>query len=248
VTTEGLLAARAEEIWFAYSQERWVLKGLSVEVPKGAFITVLGPSGAGKTTLLKLLAGLLRPQRGSVELLGHGIEKGVPRGLRERVGYIPQQLGLVRSMTALENVLMGALGRRRGLLPLLGIFPKKDVEAAKEWLALLDIPDKADEKVYRLSGGERQRVAIARTLLQNPSVVFADEFVSDLDLPRAAEILMTMRKIGEQRGLTLVCNMHELPLVKEFGGTAVIVRDGSILPLGSAQNLTRSLLEGAATT
>ncbi|MBI2305415.1 MAG: ATP-binding cassette domain-containing protein [Chloroflexi bacterium] len=236
---------QAEGVWFAYREENWVLRGISLEVPPGAFFTVMGPSGAGKTTLLKVLAGLLRPQRGRVELLGFPTDKGIPAEVRRQVGYIPQQLGLVRSLTALENVLMGCLGRQRGPGTLMGLFPKEEVERAQECLSLLGIAHKAGERVYRLSGGERQRVAIARTLLQNPPIIFADEFVSDLDFLRAAEIITAMRDIAHQKGISFVFNMHELPLVQEFGDYILLFKDGNILHQGTAKELTWPLVQEA---
>ena len=238
-------AVRAEGVWFAYRGEEWVLQGINLEVPAGAFITVMGPSGAGKTTLLKVLAGFLPPQMGQVELLGSRINGGVPSETRRRVGYIPQQLGLVRSLTALENVLIGCLGRHRGLGPLLGLFPRGEVRRAQECLDLLGIGHKAGEKVYRLSGGERQRVAIARTLLQDPLIVFADEFVSDLDFLRAAEIITAMRDIAHQKGIAFVFNMHELPLVQEFGDYVLVFKDGGIKHEGIAKELAWPLVQEA---
>jgi phosphonate transport system ATP-binding protein len=222
-----------------------VLKDLSLDVAQGAFLTILGPTGSGKTTLLKLLAGFLRAQRGTVELLGESTSGGVPLRLRQRVGYIPQQLGLVRGTTAMENVLTGTLGRRRGLGPFLGFFPREELEAAYEWLERLGIADKARERVFRLSGGERQRVAIARTLVQRPDIVLADELVSDLDLPRALEILYLLRDIGAGQGITFVLNMHELPLVQALGSAGVLLRDGRVVGEGKGRELTWAGLQEA---
>ena len=233
-----MLTCQAEGIWFAYQEKRWILKGVSLEVPEGAFLAVVGPSGSGKTTLMKVLAGLLKPQCGSVELLGQPMCQGVDTALRRQIGYIPQQLGLVRGITALENVLLGALGRMPGIAPLLGVFSKQEVEHAREYLAFLGIEHKAHEKVYCLSGGERQRVAIARTLLQKPKVVFADEFVSDLDLPRAAQILQAMRELGRRDGVAFVINLHEISLVQEMGDGVIVLKDGNILQQGLAQQMT----------
>ncbi|MCS7206958.1 MAG: ATP-binding cassette domain-containing protein [Dehalococcoidia bacterium] len=234
---------QAEGVWFAYRPRVWVLKDVSLAVPEGAMAMIMGPSGAGKTTLLKVLAGLVRPQKGVVRILGREVHKGMPRALRPRVGYIPQQLGLVRNLTALENVLMGALGRSPGLRVFLGIFPKQEVERARTVLELLGIGHKAHEKVFRLSGGERQRVAIARTLLQRPKVVLADEFVSDLDLPRAAEILRLMRQVTQREGMTFLMNMHEVQLVQEFGDQVFLVKDGVVRHQCSGSQVTWNLLQ-----
>ncbi|MBI4785445.1 MAG: ATP-binding cassette domain-containing protein [Chloroflexi bacterium] len=214
------------------------MRGVSLHVPEGAFLAIVGPSGSGKTTLIKVLAGLLKPQRGSVVLFGQSACNGVDTQLRRQIGYIPQQLGLVRGITALENVLLGALGRMPGVGPLLGVFPKEQVERAFEYLAFLGIEHKAHEKVYCLSGGERQRVAIARTLLQKPKIVFADEFVSDLDLPRAAQILHAMRELGRREGVAFVINLHEISLVQEMGEQVIVLKDGDLLRPEPAQPMT----------
>jgi len=209
-----------------------VLKDVSLRVREGAFLGIIGPSGSGKTTLLKVLAGFLKPKRGALSVLGQPVH-GMRRALRRRLGYIPQQLGLVRGMSALDNVLMGSLGRVGSVRSLLGLMPAEERVAALEWLRRLGIADKAEEKAFRLSGGQRQRVAIARTLLQRPGIVFADEFVSDLDMTTAQEIVRLARQIGEEQGITWVCTMHEPGLVAQFATEVVVVRDGRVETVAS---------------
>ena len=223
------LALRAEGICFAYRGEEWVLKDISLSVPKGKATMIMGPSGSGKTTLMKVLAGILDPQRGRVEVLNHEIGKRTRRSLYSLIGYIPQQLGLVRNLTSLENVLMGALGRCGHGRVMLGLFPRHEVEQAHAALNLMGIGDKSSEKVFRLSGGQRQRVAIARTLLQRPRVVLADELVSDLDLALASEILRLMHEAAEREQMTFLVNMHETQLVREFADHVLILDHGQIV-------------------
>ena len=223
------LALRAEGICFAYRGEEWVLKDISLSVPKGKATMIMGPSGSGKTTLMKVLAGILDPQRGRVEVLNHEIGKRTRRSLYSLIGYIPQQLGLVRNLTSLENVLMGALGRCGHGKVMLGLFPHHEIEQAQAALDLMGISDKSSEKVFRLSGGQRQRVAIARTLLQRPRVVLADEFVSDLDLALASEILRLMRQVAEREQMTFVANMHEPELVREFADQVLLLDHGELV-------------------
>jgi len=223
------LALRAEGICFAYRGEEWVLKDISLSVPKGKATMIMGPSGSGKTTLMKVLAGILDPQRGRVEVLNHEIGKRTRRSLYSLIGYIPQQLGLVRNLTSLENVLMGALGRCGHGRVMLGLFPRHEVEQAHAALDLMGIGDKSSEKVFRLSGGQRQRVAIARTLLQRPRVVLADELVSDLDLALASEILRLMHEAAEREQMTFLVNMHETQLVREFADHVLILDHGQIV-------------------
>ncbi len=220
-------ALRVKGLWFAYREADWVLKNVCLSVPQGQITMLMGPSGTGKTTLLKLMAGILTPTRGHIEVLDHTITHQSQRALSSLIGYIPQQLGLVRNLTALENVLMGALGRC-GNGALLGLFPKTEIHRARAAIELMGIADKTDEKVFRLSGGQRQRVAIARTLLQHPRVVVADEFVSDLDMALALEILSRIRRAAEQEKITFVMSMHRQGIVREFADHVVNLKAGQI--------------------
>ncbi len=223
------IALQAEGISFAYQGEEWVLKDISLALPRGKVTMIVGPSGSGKTTLLKILAGIVYPQRGQVQVLNHKIGKRSQRSLYSLIGYIPQQLGLVRNLTSLENVLMGALARCGHGKIMLGLFPRHEIEQARAALDLMGIGDKSSERVFRLSGGQRQRVAIARTLLQRPRVVLADELVSDLDLALASEILKLMREAAEREQMTFLVNMHEAQLVREFADQVLILDRGQIV-------------------
>lgn len=235
-----MIALRAEHVSFAYRDRHWVVDDITLEVPAGGCLVVLGPSGSGKTTLVKVLAGLRVPQRGSIEVLGARLGPGAA-GPRSQVGYIPQQLGLVRSLSALDNVLVGGLGRASGLGPLFGWFPRRERARALELLDFLGVADKADDQVFRLSGGQRQRVAIARTLFQRPQVVLADEFVSDLDLPRAKQVLTAMRDLGRREGIALVVNLHDIPLVGDLDGEVIILREGRIVHRGRTSAVDETL-------
>lgn len=241
-------AVAVEDLWFAYREGKWILQGVNLQIPAGGFWVIMGPSGASKTTLMRILAGLLPFPRGQVDLLGHPLQGKPDPALRRMIGYIPQQLGLVRGLTALENVLLGSLARHPGWRTALGFFPRAEIERAIALLELLDLADRADEKVFRLSGGERQRVAIARTLMQDPQLILADEFVSDLDLPRAAQVLAFVHRLARERGLTVILNLHELQLVQEFADHVVILKAGQVVFESPALDLIwplfREIMEG----
>lgn len=243
------VAVAVEDLWFAYREGVWILRGVTLEVPVGGFWAIMGPSGAGKTTLMRILAGLLPFPRGRVSLLGRTLTGQPDPARRGLVSYIPQQLGLVRGLTALENVLLGSLVRHDGWRTALGFFPREEIERARALLAMLDLADKAEEKVFRLSGGERQRVAIARALMQDPQVLLADEFVSDLDLPRAAQVLAFVHRMAREKNLTVILNLHELQLVREFADHVAILKEGRIVYEGPPGALTwplfRELMESA---
>ena len=170
------IALQANQVWFAYRNHDWVLRDVSLSIPSGKHMVIMGPSGSGKSTLLRVMAGILAPIRGCVSICNQRSDHRSQRELSSLIGYIPQQLGLVRNLTALENVLMGSLGRVGDGSALLGLFPRHEIDAARAALDMMGIAHKATEPVFCLSGGERQRVAIARTLLQHPRVVLADEF------------------------------------------------------------------------
>jgi phosphonate transport system ATP-binding protein len=136
----------------------------------------------------------------------------------------------VRNLSALENVLMGALGRLADSRALLGLFPRDEIEKARAALEMMGIGDKSSEQVFRLSGGERQRVAIARTLLQHPRIVVADEFASDLDLALASEILTRIRRAAEQEQITFIMSMHRMGLARQFGDAVLALKNGELVP------------------
>ncbi|MEM3102960.1 MAG: ATP-binding cassette domain-containing protein, partial [Candidatus Caldarchaeum sp.] len=152
---------------FSYDGRRNVLDGVDLELHQGESLAVMGFSGSGKTTLLKVIAGLLYPYQGVVQL---GVERG-------GVGYVPQNVGLVKNISALQNVLLGSLGRVGRLNGLLARFPEEEVEKARRLLDEMGLAELAYRKASLLSGGERQRVAVARSLMQAPSILLADEFV-----------------------------------------------------------------------
>ncbi|MGE5220630.1 MAG: phosphonate ABC transporter ATP-binding protein [Chloroflexota bacterium] len=223
-------ALRAERVWYAYRNHAWVLRHVSLSVPAGKHTVIMGPSGTGKTTLLRVLAGLLVPNEGRVSVFGQSTHMLNRRRLSTLIGYIPQQLGLVRNLSALDNVLMGAFGRIGDGQALLGLFPREENEKAEAALDMMGIAHKRAEQVFHMSGGERQRVAIARTLLQQPRVVMADEFASGLDLALALEILTRIRRAAEKENITLIMSMHRLGLARQFGDNVLALKNGDIAP------------------
>lgn len=222
-------ALHAEQVWFSYPRQDAVLRDVSLAIPAGKHTVIMGPSGTGKTTLLRVLAGILKPSRGKVAVFGQSLDGRSQRQLSALIGYIPQQLGLVRNLSALDNVLMGALGRLGDAKTLLGIFPHPEIDAAHAALDMMGIDHKSNNQVFHLSGGERQRVAIARTLLQRPRLVIADEFASDLDLVLAYEILGRIRAAAEQEDITFIMSMHRIGLARKFGDDVLAMENGSIV-------------------
>jgi phosphonate transport system ATP-binding protein len=236
-------AVELRDVWYSYDGRSYILRGIDLKVLRGSSLMILGSSGSGKTTLLKIMCGLLKPSKGSVSILGAEVtDPSNGNHIRRQIGYIPQQLGLVRSLTVLENVLMGALPRMGFVNSLLSIYPKSEVEFAEQCLGVVGLSHKAGEKVYRLSGGERQRVAIARALMQKSRIILADEFISELDYVRAREVMDIMSNLRRE-GVTLICVTHDVDIAAEYGENAVILRGGEKVVEISARKLTPDLLK-----
>jgi phosphonate transport system ATP-binding protein len=204
-----------------------VLRGVDVAVEASSSLALVGPSGSGKTTLLRVLAGLLPPSGGDVRLRLPNDDSPLRHLRRVHVGYIPQHLGLVRGRTALDNVLAGGLARAGGAAVLAGVFPRDEVASAREALESVGLGTKASQRVARLSGGERQRVAIARALHQRPSLLLADEFVSNLDAATADSILELVADL-RRRGTTVVMALHDLGLAHAHGDRVLVLRRGEV--------------------
>lgn len=212
----------AEHLSYAYRRGRPVLRDVSVAAQAGEVLAVLGTSGSGKSTLLKLCRGLLAAREGTVRF-GEPVRSG-RGGLDPRIAYIPQQLGLVRSLSVLDNILIGALARR-GWRALVRLGSPQLERRAEDIAGSLGIGHKLQEKAYSLSGGERQRVAIARALLQEARVLLADEFISQLDPLTTAEIMRIVRTIADD-GVVVVMTTHEHSIVRDHADRAIVLRDG----------------------
>jgi ABC-type phosphate/phosphonate transport system ATPase subunit len=222
---------------FRYGPGREVVRGIDLKVERGRALVVMGPSGCGKTTLLKMANGLLKPDAGSVAVLGKDLLAWRPEQLLRRVGYIPQQLGLVRSRDAESNVLVGGLHRMPLLPSVLGLAPEAERDRARALLDQVGLAGKEGTPVHRLSGGERQRVAIARALMQDPELIVGDEFVSDLDIGKASDIMRLVAGI-KRRGVTVMMALHDLTVARECADDLVVVKEGVIVYEASAAEIS----------
>lgn len=222
--------------------------GVSLSIEQGERVAFIGPSGSGKTTLIRLLNSTLLPDEGDLSILGESVsDQGVAaiREIRTRIGTMPQHLGLVENLTAIQNVILGRGGTRstwRSILDLL--FPAKvDTEAIYQLLDRVGIEDKLYRSVSNLSGGQKQRVAIARALFQEPEILLADEPVSAVDPARARDTVKLLTELSEELGFTLCVSLHHLELAKEFFPRLVGLRDGRVMIDGDPDALNSAELE-----
>ncbi|MEY3093047.1 MAG: phosphonate transporter ATP-binding protein [Actinomycetota bacterium] len=208
------------------------LDRVSLTVPKGQLLSLIGLSGSGKSTLLRHLNGLIQPTAGSVDVLGTNVVtagRRELRALRRNVGFVFQSFGLVGRLTALENVLSGSLGRLRG--PRLGTitYPKALRREALDNLERVGLAAQAFQRADTLSGGQMQRVAIARTLMQRPSLLLADEPVASLDPESSAQVMDVLFRIVVEDQLTVICTLHQVELALGWAQRIVGLRDGQVV-------------------
>ncbi|HJX98953.1 MAG TPA: ABC transporter ATP-binding protein [Chthoniobacterales bacterium] len=197
-----------------------VLRGISIDIARGEIIFICGASGAGKTTLLYTLAGLERPESGTVEFEGRNLYNGSSssqaRFRNKKMGFVFQGYFLLPELTALENVsLPGMIGR------------SSTPKAAEESLAAVGLADRLQHLPAELSGGEQQRVAIARSLVNDPDIIFADEPTGNLDSETGAAIVDLLLNLARDRKKSLVIVTHD-PSLATRGDRELHIKDGRL--------------------
>ena len=202
------------------------LRGVSLEIEAGAFIAVVGASGSGKSTLMNILGLLDRPTSGSYHLDGQdvsGFDRDRRADLRnKKIGFIFQNFSLLPRTTALENVELPLLYNGRGHRP------AERHAKAMELLTAVSLADRAHHTPNQLSGGQQQRVAIARSLVNDPELLLADEPTGNLDSRTSVEIMEILQRLNREKGITVLLITHEHDIA-EYGTRVVTVRDGRIL-------------------
>lgn len=217
------------------------LKGVSFDVKTGEFLVIIGLSGSGKSTLLRCLNRLNDSTSGEIIFDHQDITKiqgKEIRTLRGKIAMIFQHFNLVPRHTVLSNVLMGALSRTSTFASIFKLFSGADKENARKFLKLVGIQEKVNVRADQLSGGQQQRVAIARALTQNPKVLLADEPVASLDPATCHSVMDYLEKVNRELGITIVCNLHFLSLVRQYATRVIALRHGEIVFNGSPKDIS----------
>jgi len=217
----------AHDLCFSYAG-RTVVNGVSLDVPAGEMLGIVGPNGSGKTTLLRLLSGVLRPSAGAVSVLGRPVTDYPRRELAQLVAVVPQGGGTVFPYTVEEMVGMGRMPH----LTWSGWLSERDRDICRLAMQRTDTERFAGRTLDQLSGGERQRVLIARALAQEARIILLDEASSFLDLAQELGIFRTLDRLRREQGLTFVAVSHDLNLVGAFCSRVVLLRDGGVLASG----------------
>ncbi len=229
---------RAADLDYGYRvaggrEQGFTLAGVSLDVPRGGFVGLLGPNGCGKTTLLKLLGGAIAPRSGAVTLDGQPLAGMTRRAIARRIAVVPQETHPTFDFTVLDMVLMG----RHPHLGMLTLEGPADVAIAEEALAATGTAHLAGRAYMTLSGGEKQRVIIASALAQAPDVLLLDEPTASLDLGYQMEIAALLRRLNRERQVTLVIATHDLNLAASLCDNLLLLRGGRVLAHGTTEGV-----------
>ena len=217
---------QAQGLAFSYTPDSPpVLKALDLDLEPGSFVGLLGPNGSGKSTLLKLLAGVLRPVQGCVQLGGEDVSR-IPRGrLASTLAFVPQDVHVWLPFTCREVVAMGRYVHRSGL----GLLDSGHDEVVHRCMADTGVVDLADRRITEVSGGEAQRVRIAQALAQEAGILVLDEPTSHLDISFQVEVMDLLARLNRTRGLTILAALHDLNLASLYCDRLIALRRGHVL-------------------
>jgi phosphonate transport system ATP-binding protein len=225
---------------------------VTLDIPSGQMVGVIGRSGAGKSTLLRMINRLADPTSGTILFNGRLVSnlRGADlRGWQRDCAMIFQQFNLVPRLDVLTNVLLGRLNHRSTITSILNMFTREERIMAIAALERLGIEQAALQPAGTLSGGQQQRVAIARALMQQPKVLLADEPIASLDPLNAKIVMDALRDINEREGITVVCNLHTLDTARGYCQRIIGMAAGKVVFDGTPDQLTRdavSAIYGAA--
>jgi phosphonate transport system ATP-binding protein len=241
----------------SYGSAARVLCGIDLKVEQGEFVGVIGLSGAGKSTLLRCINRLVDATSGEilvpravfdpqadgarVDILK--LNRRELRLLRRKVGMIFQQFNIAKRLSVIENVLSGGLGYQSSAKSCLRLFSREEKRHALINLKRVGLLDHAYKRADALSGGEQQRVAIARTLMQNPAVILADEPVSSLDPRLSRVVLDILKRVCLEDGITALVSLHTLDLTREYANRIVGLKQGQVFFDGPTRELTEAIVE-----
>jgi len=214
------------------------LRGVSLEISRGNYISIMGPSGSGKSTLFNMIGGLDKPTSGKVfidEVDIAQLDAYELAWLRcRKIGYIFQTFNIIQVMTALENI----------TLPMIfaGMNNDAAVEKGMQLLELVGLGDRYSHKPFELSGGQQQRVAIARALANDPAIILADEPTGNLDLHTGEEIISLLKRLSEERNVTVISATHDFKMLN-VSDQVVWIRDGRVDKVEDREELSISVGE-----
>jgi len=218
---------KLENVWKKYKlgeENLSILKGVNLEIMPGSFATIMGPSGSGKSTLMYLLGLLDTPSVGKIFLDGQDVsdfsEDKLAQIRGKKIGFIFQQFNLLQNLTALENVMLPMIFQ--------GILEPQRIERAKMLLDTVNLEHRINHKPKEMSGGEQQRIAIARSLVNNPEILIADEPTGNLDSTNGKIVMEILAKLHREQKKTIVVVTHD-PAIAHYSQNVIHIQDGKIV-------------------
>jgi putative ABC transport system ATP-binding protein len=214
------------------------LDGVDVKIVRGEYVSIVGPSGSGKTTLFNMIGGIDKPTKGKVYIDGVDIARLDAYELAwlrcRKIGYIFQTFNLIPVLTAVENV----------ELPMIFAgLPREDrIAKSKELLSLVGLGERLHHKPGELSAGQQQRVAIARALANDPAIILADEPTGNLDLQTGREIIQLLKKLNEERNVTIIAATHDVKMI-DVSDKILWIRDGKVEKVGTPKDFKARIVE-----
>ncbi len=221
-----------ENLEKVYDNGVQALKGISIQLKPGEFLGVIGLSGSGKSTFLRCLNRLIEPSRGQIKFKGEDVlslRGNDLRHYRQKIGMIFQHFNLIKRKSVLANVLSGKLATHPTWKSVMEIYSEEDIAKALNFLKVVGLEEKAHIRADDLSGGQQQRVAIARSLMQDPEILLADEPVASLDPATSHSIMKFLEQANKEFKKTIVCNLHFLSLVRQYTTRVVALKGGQIV-------------------
>lgn len=234
-----------------------VLRAVSLKIEQGEFVGIIGLSGSGKSTLLRCINRLIDASSGAImvprSMVGGDSNNGRAdvlklarpelRLLRRKIGMVFQQFNIAKRLSVIENVLSGGLGYQPALRSTLRIFSAEEQRQALTNLKRVGLLDHAYKRADELSGGEQQRVAIARTLMQQPAIILADEPVSSLDPKLSRVVLDILKRVCKEDGITALVSLHTLELTREYADRVIGLKQGQVFFDGPVRDLTEPIVD-----
>jgi len=246
-----------KELDKAYQASVAVLRAVSFKVERGEFVGIIGLSGSGKSTLLRCINRLIDATYGEI-LMPREIMTGEANGacvdilklntadlraLRRKIGMIFQQFNIVSRLSVIENVLSGGLGYQPVLRSALRIFTHEERRRALVNLKRVGLLEHAYRRSDELSGGEQQRVAIARTLMQEPAIILADEPVSSLDPKLSRVVLDILKRVCREDGITALVSLHTIEMTRAYADRVIALKQGGVFFDGPTEKLTDPVID-----
>jgi phosphonate transport system ATP-binding protein len=225
----------------SFSNGTKALRGVSLNVKRGEFVSILGPSGSGKTTLLRSINGLENIENGEIIFDKNKIDPKNLSDVQRKTGMIFQEFNLVNNLSSINNVLSGLLNSSSKFLSMFYLFTRDQRLNALKALDTVGLLKKSYNRVDELSGGQRQRVGIARAIIKKPILLLADEPVASLDPKAALATMQLLKKINKEFNITILCNLHQIELASKFSDRIIGLSNGSIVFDDTANSLDKNI-------